>query len=467
MNPRLEWSDYEVRLGDRFELKIGSLVIEGPGLALLCGATGSGKTTLLRTATGLLQQLGGADVTGTFRTDPAAAKLAYLPQDASDAFLSADPANEYRLRARASGSSRAQAEAIATTRLAALDLSSRADSPFENLSAGERKRLAFDVVQTHAARVLLVDEPFNHLDADWRRRFLVSLVAASTDRLVVVATHDVHEFLPHASRAIVLREGRVAFDGASRELGARVGEFPEIARPIDPPQRFPAGPGRPAVRLENLTLEGGGRLLVRNANAELGTGIHVVVGPNGSGKTTLLRAIMGLVQPAGGKVLVAGQDPAAVGPAAMSRVATMAFEEPTRMFCAPTVHQEASFAPFNQRLEGCDVEARVRAALSDFDLDGVGEESPHALSGGESELLALACTATAEPHVLLLDEPTQGLDGPGRRILFAHLARLAATTCVLAATHDADLASRASTLIEIRDGRLEHRLSEVAARIPS
>lgn len=466
MTPTASWVDYRVRAGSRLLLDVPRLQLDGPGLVLVLGATGSGKSTLLRSATGLLEGPTGLHVEGEARID-GNGRIGFLPQDPFDAFLSFDAEHEFLLRSLESDRTRTEAREAASARLEMLGLADRAGVPFERLSGGERKRVALEAVQTHGPDVLLIDEPFNHLDATWAPRFTQALVRTAQESLVLVATHEPGPLLASARRAIVIRAGAPAFDGPTDDLRRRAGEFPEVA--LDPvPASRPAPVAGPVlVRLDDVRFQVGPRTLLDGASATFGPGVHVILGPNGSGKTTILRLLMGLDRPQSGHIWVARVDPTVAGPVATSRVAALHFEDPSAAFFAATVRQEIAFAPHNQDLPSCDVEARTREAAADFDLDDHLARHPMTLSGGERERVALACLAAARTRVVLLDEPTHGLDPNGRRLLYGLLHRLAPTTCILVATHDEDVARRAHSLHRLDGGRLQPVGLEVTPRTPS
>lgn len=157
-----------------------------------------------------------------------------------------------------------------------------------------------------------------------------------------------------------------------------------------------------------------------------------LVGPSGAGKSTLLRLLAGLITPNSGRTT----DLRELG----GRVA-LAIQEPQRGFFAATVREEVAFGPENQDFGSAAVKERVEWALKAVGLpEEKWERSPFSLSGGEQRRVALASVLSMRPSFLLLDEPTAGLDGPGRSQLTEVLRKLPAIAGVslVIASHEPD-----------------------------
>ena len=202
----------------------------------------------------------------------------------------------------------------------------------------------------------------------------------------------------------------------------------------------------PALREVSLSVEAG---------AFLG-----IVGRGGSGKSTLLQIMSGLLCPTGGRVIVAGQDLARSEEARRSLCFTvgLVFQFPERQLFEATVYDDVAYGPRNMGLDRADVDDRVREALSQTGLDPerVSGRSPLALSFGETRRVALAGVLAMRPKILLLDEPTAGLDDVGRRGLGALLESLRDRGVgVVVASHDTGfLSERVRDLLLLDGGRV-------------
>ncbi|MCP9960059.1 energy-coupling factor ABC transporter ATP-binding protein [Streptomyces sudanensis] len=170
-----------------------------------------------------------------------------------------------------------------------------------------------------------------------------------------------------------------------------------------------------------------------------------VLGRNGSGKTTLLRLLSGGLRCGSGRLRVAGED-VAYDRGGLTRLRTtvqLVVQDPDDQLFAASVGQDVSFGPMNLGLPEDEVRARVRAALEALDITALEDRPTHLLSYGQRKRAAIAGAVAMRPRVLILDEPTAGLDPHGQERLLAALDGLRASgTTVVMATHDVDLALR-------------------------
>ncbi|MDN3296107.1 ATP-binding cassette domain-containing protein [Streptomyces ficellus] len=170
-----------------------------------------------------------------------------------------------------------------------------------------------------------------------------------------------------------------------------------------------------------------------------------LLGRNGSGKTTMLRLLSGGLRCASGRLRLRGED-VSYDRAGLTRLRTtvqLVVQDPDDQLFAASVGQDVSFGPMNLGLAEAEVRERVREALEALDITALEDRPTHLLSYGQRKRAAIAGAVAMRPRVLILDEPTAGLDPHGQERLLAVLDRLRASgTTVVMATHDVDLALR-------------------------
>jgi cobalt/nickel transport system ATP-binding protein len=178
-----------------------------------------------------------------------------------------------------------------------------------------------------------------------------------------------------------------------------------------------------------------GRKALRGVDLSVAPGEKVgLVGPNGAGKSTLLLHLNGILRGMTGEVRVCGQPVDDQHLAYVRRAVGLVFQDPDDQLFSPTVFEDVAFGPMYMGLSAEEVEQRVRRALEAVGMADAAERVPHHLSGGEKKRVAIATVLAMDPEILVLDEPTAGLDPRARRELISLLRDLPQT--MLVSTHD-------------------------------
>jgi energy-coupling factor transport system ATP-binding protein len=393
-----------------------SLRLEPGEVVALLGPSGSGKSTLLRALAGLVPHFHGGRFAGsvlvagmdTRRSRPAvlAGTTAAVFQDPEDQVVMALVRNEVAFGLENLGVPSAEIWPRTDEALDAVGALHLAERRTSELSGGELQRVCLASALALRPRLLLLDEPTSQLDPAGAAEFL-ELVAGLGVAALIVEQRPAR-VLHHADRIVHLDAGRL-FDGEP--------EWPELA------QQDRSVPRELVCRLQNVQFAyRPGRPVLTGFDLDLRRGeIVTLAGLNGTGKTTVAKLAAGLLEPDVGSVV-------RTGPAAML------LQDPGRYAVRERAEEEVALGVGGDR-------ARARRALAAVGLAGYERRHPRDLSSGERERLALASVLVTEPDLLVLDEPTRGID-PARKAQLAELLRSeAGRRATLVVTHDEEFAS--------------------------
>jgi energy-coupling factor transport system ATP-binding protein len=271
------------------------------------------------------------------------------------------------------------------------------------LSGGELQRVCLASVLALQPRLLLLDEPTSQLDPDGAAAAIE--LARSSGAAVVVSEHRSERVLEACDRVLFLEGGRVREDG-----------IPDAWLPREAVLPDGESRGEAVCRLEEVSFAYE-RPVLERVTLDVRRGeVVALLGPNGSGKTTIGKLAAGLLEPQEGRVVREGR-------------ACYLSQDPGRYLVSERADEEVALAV------GGDL-VRARATLARLGLAGFAERHPRDLSSGERERLALAAVLVAEPDLLVLDEPTRGID-PVRKDELVRLLRAEASgRATLVATND-------------------------------
>lgn len=208
-----------------------------------------------------------------------------------------------------------------------------------------------------------------------------------------------------------------------------------------------------AVEVDDVVHSFRRRRVLSGASWRVGSGINALLGPNGSGKTTLLRCMVGELAPAAGTVRVAGADVAS--PRARAAVGYVPQSPQLPGLCR--VRDLVAYAAWLSRVSSDQIDAAVTAALEELAVKDLSRRRVYTLSGGQRQRVALAAGIVHRPQVLILDEPTAGLDPAHRLKLRGVIHRLGQHTTIILSTHlTEDVEYLATTVAILVDGKIHY-----------
>ena len=406
-----------------------SLELDPGEVVALLGPSGSGKSTLLRALAGLVPHFHGGRFAGRVvvagfdtrvaRPAELAGTVATVFQDPEDQVVMTIVANEVAFGLENLGVAPVEIWPRVEHALASVDALHLWGRKTVELSGGELQRVCLASALALEPQLLLLDEPTSQLDPEAAALFLDAVERLGAT--VVLSEHRVARALELATRVLFVDGGRILLDAPRAEavdwLDAQRAAYTRACVPVTQ-----APSGSVVLRARGISFAFREALPVLGAvDLDLHRGeIVALEGPNGSGKTTLARIVSGLLEPQAGTVELRGR-------------AGYLSQDPGRYLVKETALAEVALAVNGD-------EQRARAALDRVGLGWAGARHPRDLSSGERERLALAAVAVAEPDLLVLDEPTRGLDPERKAELAAWLQDYAASgRAVLLATHDRDL----------------------------
>jgi energy-coupling factor transport system ATP-binding protein len=399
--------------GEHEALRDVSLTLEPGEVVALLGPSGGGKSTLVRALAGLVPHFHGGRFAGrvevggldTRRVPPAqlAGTVATLFQDPEDQVVFTRVAAEVQFGLENLGTPPAEIVARAEEALAAVGALHLAERPVAELSGGELQRVCLASTLALRPRVLLLDEPTSQLDPDGAAAAIE--LARASGAAVVVSEQRPERVLEAADRVLFLAGGRL------------VDEVPDAWLPREAVEPEADPQGEPVCLVEEVSFAYGSVPVVQQRSLQVGRGeVVALVGPNGSGKTTLAKLAAGLLEPQAGSVVRDGR-------------ACYLSQDPGRYLVRERADEEVALAV------GGNLE-RAQAELAQVGLAGFDDRHPRDLSSGERERLALAAVLVAEPDLLVLDEPTRGVDPPRKDELAALLRAQARGRGTLVVTND-------------------------------
>lgn len=456
--------------GDRVEaLKDVELSADAGSLTLVCGASGCGKSTLMKALTGLVPQMTPGELDGVVRingrnlADVALTDVGHLCssvfQNPRTQFFCDTVAEELAFCGENYGRERATLRQQSERAAKLMGISHLMERKLTTLSGGQLQKVALACALASGAPVLLADEPTSNLDPAAISEVRAALKVLKEQGLtIVVVEHRLHFLRGLADQVLLMESGRVTrrWNGAEffsmgqaqrRSLGLRTlvdpgppetwvgqGQVGRQEKQAGRQENREATPSQVRLSCRGLSFAYGASPVFEGLDADFPAGqITCIAGANGVGKTTLVRVLCGLAAPSSGSISLDG---------------VPASRKTRRSACA-LVMQDTGRQLFSDTLAG---ELTIGAShasgqsgeqlLADFDLANLGERHPLSLSGGQKQRLVIAAARATGRPIVILDEPTSGVDARHLDSITATLRRIADEgAAVVVVTHDGEFAA--------------------------
>jgi energy-coupling factor transport system ATP-binding protein len=424
-------------------------------------------------------RIGGCSLDGV-RVCEVAPRLGMVFQDFEAQLFSTNVAHEVAFAMEQIGMERVEIAQRIRPALEAVGLAGFEQRDPTSLSGGEKQRLAIASVLALRPAVIVLDEPTTDLDPEGKAEVFALIRSLREQGLSLIVIEHEAEVLRGADRLVLLREGEIIAEGAPHDLmrrlellegcgvhppdlnrvlaragitahAASVDEAEALIRralprlgassrpvgvatdasPHEPGQNATQGAAdadsvQPLVEVHALRFNyPDGPPVLDSIDLRIAAGEFVaIIGQNGSGKTTLAKHLVGLLRPTAGVVMLSGRDRANMRPAETAAEIGYVFQNPDHQIFAATVEDEVAFGPRNFNLAPAEIERRCSRVLRAVGLQDARALDPFLLSKGERQRLAVASVLALRPRLLILDEPTTGLDYREQRRMMALVSEL-------------------------------------------
>jgi len=479
-----------------------NLTIQKGEYIVLCGKSGSGKTTLLRHLKSVLTPHGNRTGEVLFNGTPLeqvsqrdqAAKIGYVMQNPDDQIVTDKVWHELAFGLESLGVDQKTMRARVAEMACYFGIADWFHRDVANLSGGQKQLLNLASIMAMQPELLILDEPTSQLDPIAASDFLntVRKINMELGTTVIITEHRLEDIFPYADRAIVMDGGRVIADDTPRNIGRLLYEqqndmFAAMPTPVrvfysakgagDCPltvregrswlsRTFPEAPRISALPMQHLheridvpalslkelwfRYEKNSPDVLRGVNAEVPTGsLYAIVGGNGAGKSTTLKAICGICRPYRGKVKVFGKPVEKYRSSELFRnCLAMLPQDPKSLFVKNTLREDLA--------EMTGDENRIAEIAAVCEIKHLLDSHPYDLSGGEQQRAALAKVLLTEPKLLLLDEPTKGIDSFFKEKLADILCKLKQQgITIVMVSHDVEFCARFADIVSMFfDGQL-------------
>jgi len=481
------------------------LDVAGGEFVLVAGPSGAGKSTLLRCLNGLVPHFTGGQISGDLSIgghDPLedgpqtlSQVVGFVFQDPEAQFVVDRVEDEIAFALENAAIPPAEMRLRVEEVLQLLDLANLRDRRVETLSGGEKQKVAIAAALALRPQILALDEPTSQLDPQSAEDVLQALVRLNQDLglTILLAEHRLERVLPYVDRLIYLSGAdRAPCSGPPRDvlsqvdlnpplvaLGKALGWDPlpltikegrpfarRVSRPdagaqTDHPARHPRRPShgkgrgdlgsrRSRFAVHDLHFAYNGKPVLQGIDLEIEPGeLVALMGRNGSGKTTLLKCVVGLLEPKHGRIHMGDESLVGKKTADISRHVGYLPQDPGDLLFADTVDEELAVTLRNHDLLNAPP-VQPDDLLARLDLGKLKAAYPRDLSAGQRQRVALGAVTVTRPRLLLLDEPTRGLDYEAKRELVRLLREWQEDgTSILLVTHDVELVAQAADRVAL------------------
>ncbi len=443
-----------------------TLSLEKGRCVMVTGPSGAGKTSLCLAASGILHHeyggkkdglvaIDGKDVNQYCSLSDLAQNVGVVFDDAEAQMIFTTVEEEILSALEHRGLSAAVIEERLSGIMKTTYIEELKDRSPHNLSGGQKQRVALAATLALGNDILILDEPTSELDEHATRRIAGILKDLKDQgKTILLIEHKFGQFREMVDALVVMEHGMITAQGIPDDvlkddrLRAMVlPDFSKVKKNL-----HTAVTSEPVITVQNLTHNYGKIEALSGISLTIRKGEFVaIVGENGSGKTTLVKHFNRLLSPTTGDVIVHGRNTRDCSIVSLACYVGLVFQNPDHMFFADTVREEIAYGVKNLGID--DSDAVIDAALRDAGLEESADLYPRWLSRGERQRLGIACVVAMQPSVIVLDEPTTGLDGNEALLVINILKKLQEKGhTVIIITHNREIAEHCADRIIMMEG---------------
>lgn len=416
--------NYKYPNHEDYVLKNINLSVKNGEFIFITGKSGCGKSTLARCLNGILPKILGGEITGDIivngkniskmEVSDLAGDLAFIFQNPESQFFTLKVEDEVAFGPENLNLKKSEIEKRVNWALEEVKMLKYRDENVFNLSEGQKQRIAIAANLSLLPEVLVLDEPTSNLDPpNAFKLFEILKKLKQMGKTIILIDHRTQYGLELADRVLIMDKGRIVIDSNMEILNdEKIREKYGIRNPSliikdleDNELSLKPEKEDIVLKVSDLNYTYSGGFSLDNINFELKKGESLgIMGSNGSGKTTLAKILVGLIKPQAGQMEFKNksmENKLNVG---------LIFQNPDHQLFMDSVYQELSFGMDKYDIESGKLEERINSVLVSMNLQGMNNRHPHSLSGGEKQRTIISAFLVREPDILILDEPTTGMD---------------------------------------------------------
>lgn len=450
-----------------------------PGeFVFITGKSGCGKSTLARSLNGIIPHIIGGEFSGEIlvkgkntlqhEISDLAQDIGFIFQNPESQFFTVKVEDELAFAPENIGLNPPEIEDRIQWALNEVEMEEYRFENVFNLSEGQKQRIAVAANLTLLPDILVLDEPTSNLDppAAWKLFKLLDKLQRQKKTIILI-DHRTNYALQLADRVLIMDQGEIVQDQKPDILlDENTRKYYGIRNPQVLDDNFPlinseSKPQKALLNIFNLNYSYGNGFSLKDINLHLAPGeVLGVIGANGSGKTTLAKVLAGILKPDKGSISWSNDD--------SSFKVGMIFQNPDHQLFMDSVYNELNFGLEELQLKSEEAANKIELILNSMNLTKLKKRHPHSLSGGEKQRTLISAFLVREPHLLIMDEPTTGMDYYHMQKLVREINRLQKKDLgIMIISHDLEFLQQTTTRLAIlsqgkliKDGPTEKLLTK-------